>query len=948
MARTPRVDIRGTLSSFNAVGPRGPGGFAVLADAAADIAQLIRPAALQEAREQGANAVYRDENGTLRVDERSLLGGEMAATHNTAAHAHFLAQQRLDLRESMAELAQQFEFNPQGFQAAASDLAKLSAKTAPPALKTDVKVRSDAAASEVFNGLLRAQVVRSREAADRTTSQERKMAFADAVSLFQISGDSPEFQEKFAEVMEITAFRVKAPFINETEADAEGVARALMGDAKAARLARQIDDLGGVQELSEQQRNDLELAVRDIDLDPKVRDRLHGLLNGTFKTVDARMIADGLTSDDFNTRLAFAESSGDPNAVPRDPETGELLSSASGKFQITDGTFVGAIKNLRARGNADFAKGLSDNEILALKSQPGAELAARDEIRRENAAALNAAGVPINNGTEYMAWFLGHPDAVKVLTSSEDTPIKGLIADASIKANAPIIEGFEDFTVGDLRRFTQRKMQVKSSDIGRIDNELDAIDDLEVRDKANTLVTQWYSRERQRELEAMEGYRVRIAAGEDVTTDEVLNDPTLDDGDQATLINALNARAGENARSQAIITKLSDPDAFFNAYDTKERNDVDATFKALIGDADPLDQTAQLAAASLAQKTGYVPKTIFGVVRGALSGGDPERLAAAMDFAEQVQREVPNAFMPYQGSAGVNKAIAEFRHHARVGLSAEDAAEKMVAARTPEQIERRKTRNAEANRLSRTLDASDLITEFDDSIFDDPELAPRQEQVDLMMSLYRREFTAEFSEAGDEGVAKARAAATLKRTFGVSRVTGNARLMRLPPENFYPRVNGSLDWMQEQLVAEVNVRVNGELADIEPDDLDEFMGFFTALGGTFFGEPDQRINTDEIFLSADDDTQMDIRAGRAPSYLVFYMDKSDQLQQLSGRFFGDPATAQAARAQTAKTGFAAEELERQRDKATARITELRKTHSTAEALDIAAKEFPEVFGAVQR
>ena len=164
--------------------------------------------------------------------------------------------------------------------------------------------------------------------------------------------------------------------------------------------------------------------------------------------------------------------------------------------------------------------------------------------------------------------------------------------------------------------------------------------------------------------------------------------------------------------------------------------------------------------------------TSLGAVLGPLSAGDPERLATAMVFAEQVQGEIPNAFMPYQGSSNVNKAIAEYRHAARIGASPLEAATEMAARRTPEQIEMRKTRNAEATRLSRTLTTADLVTEFDDSIWDDPELSPRQEAVDLMMSLFRREFVNAFVETGDEGAATARTMAALKRTFGVSRVMG--------------------------------------------------------------------------------------------------------------------------------------------------------------------------------
>ena len=177
-----------------------------------------------------------------------------------------------------------------------------------------------------------------------------------------------------------------------------------------------------------------------------------------------------------------------------------------------------------------------------------------------------------------------------------------------------------------------------------------------------------------------------------------------------------------------------------------------------------------------------------------------------------------------------------------------------------------------------------------------------------MRSLVRGGFVNEFVETGDEGAAKARAMAALRRTFGVSRMMGSPRLMRLPIEDFYNPIDGSYNWLRDQLVAETNIMVHGDLADIEPGDLNEFMGFFTSMGEAFFGDQDKRITADEIFLKADDETQMDIASSRAARYLVFYMDKSGQLQQVPGRFVGDPAVAQATREQAHEPAFAAEKL----------------------------------------
>lgn len=140
MARTPRVEPRTVISDFATPQVPAGQGWAALADAAETIGQVLRPAALQAAREEGAKSTYRDENGVLRVSEKSLLGGEMAAEHNAAAHAAYLGEFAVDLRDSLNELATANEFDPGGFKAAAKEYVDLTTKGAPVGLREEVRL----------------------------------------------------------------------------------------------------------------------------------------------------------------------------------------------------------------------------------------------------------------------------------------------------------------------------------------------------------------------------------------------------------------------------------------------------------------------------------------------------------------------------------------------------------------------------------------------------------------------------------------------------------------------------------------------------------------------------------------------------------------------------------------------------------------------------------------
>lgn len=939
MARTPRVRQTDVISDF--ASPRIPAGegWAALADSAAAISGFLMPAAKQAAATEGAQATYRDENGVLRVDLRSPLGGEVAAAHNNAATAAYLGQIETDIRADLSELATQHEFDPGGFREAAKAELDVLTQGAPPSLRPVVRRKVDAEAGHVFNRLYRASIERQRDAADKNSLAARKAAAEDAVSLFQMNGDSPEFREKFDEVMQITRFRANSPWIGETEAEGEAFIDAVMGDAKAASLRKTLEDISGARSVSDEQRAELEAAVQDLDLSHQARDQIYGLLNGTLRTIDARQIIDDMTAGDFWSRLAFVESGGDPAAIPTDPETGEPRSSASGRFQITNPTFVRAVKQLRSQGRAKWAHGLSDGEILEHKADPGKEKKAAEQIRTSNREALEANGIPTNDGTEYLAWFLGSGDAVKVLKAAPNTPVAELVDPDSIEANPGVLGGR---TAGQVVRWARGKMRVKSSDVVEMNRRLAAIEDQEVRGKAASLLNEWYGRQRQAEAEAAEEYRLRIASGDDVTSNEILGDPRLDDNDQATLLNSLASRDSASIEIQNTLAKLGNTNARFDPYNSSERNAVDDAYTAMIGDADPLDNIPAVTAAQIANRTGYLPESSFNAVRGALLSQDPERLAGAMDFAEQVQSKVPSAFNVYGGSGEVRKAVAEFRHHARLGRTSQEAAEHMVAARDPEQMMQRKNRGTEAERLAGDMTEQDVLTEFDSSIWSDPSLAPRQASVDRMMSLFRQEFEREFIATGDEDVAKARALEGLKRTYGVSNLTGDSRLMRLPPENFYPPVDGSHDWLAEQLENDVNSWVFGEMAGLGGEDTSGFIA--TAIPREM--RPEQlspTVSMEDVFLVADDETQMDVNAGRPPSYRVFY-DRDGERQEIGQRWHGDPRHAMQLRGEEAQQAIEEERqapLQRARE-AREFLREKMQTMSPREAFELTREKFPDL------
>jgi hypothetical protein len=88
----------------------------------------------------------------------------------------------------------------------------------------------------------------------------------------------------------------------------------------------------------------------------------------------------------------------------------------------------------------------------------------------------------------------------------------------------------------------------------------------------------------------------------------------------------------------------------------------------------------------------------------------------------------------------------------------------------------------------------------------------------------------------------------LKAVYDVTNVNGTPTLMKFPPENFYPRVRGSHDYLREHAMLDA--------ADAE------------ALFSAEIGRTPQAI--DDIYIEYVPDTADDIRAGRLPRYKFWY------------------------------------------------------------------------------
>ena len=172
-----------------------------------------------------------------------------------------------------------------------------------------------------------------------------------------------------------------------------------------------------------------------------------------------------------------------------------------------------------------------------------------------------------------------------------------------------------------------------------------------------------------------------------------------------------------------------------------------------------------------------------------------------------------------------------------------------------------------------------------------------------MMAEYERLFRDAFVDAGDAGVSKNRALSELSRIYGPNGVTGNSRLMKFPPQQFYPQSEENPTWMRDQIEAEVSKFVFG-------DDAKDSIGW-SPVGKMIFG--DNWISSKSIQMVSDASTRNEIATGKPPSYTIAYIDRDGEFVPMPGRFYFDASELSPAKDKEARLNSERKQLMEMRE-----------------------------------
>lgn len=111
-------------------------------------------------------------------------------------------------------------------------------------------------------------------------------------------------------------------------------------------------------------------------------------------------------------------------------------SSALGLGQFVNRTWLEMIKRLEP----ELAKGKSDAEILAMRTNAALSQKMTDVYAAENQARLRRVGVPVTPTSTYLMHFAGPGGGVKLMKADPNTPVESILNSDAIEAN-PFLRG---------------------------------------------------------------------------------------------------------------------------------------------------------------------------------------------------------------------------------------------------------------------------------------------------------------------------------------------------------------------------------------------------------------------------------------------------------------------------------------------------------------------------
>jgi hypothetical protein len=264
--------------------------------------------------------------------------------------------------------------------------------------------------------------------------------------------------------------------------------------------------------------------------------------------------------------------------------------------------------------------------------------------------------------------------------------------------------------------------------------------------------------------------------------EDIEADPTLNPTHKNEALRQWGTYAKDTLAFKSAFDRFTKGESF-NPYESEDRKGADRIFKSMNSD--------DAALTAIIQRTGILPESAATKMRADLISNDPKRVAGAMTRASNALSINQNVMTGFDGASDLEKNAVKFRTFVDdFGLTAEEAASRMVREQTPEfkaSVNAKLKGENIDDLIKKKVTVDDMASQFDNSFLGlarNPQVGfsvrTRDAMFDQFASLTKEHYLDMAS--GDLDVAKKLAARDLKKTWGVSSVNGSSTVMQYPPE----------------------------------------------------------------------------------------------------------------------------------------------------------------------
>lgn len=370
------------------------------------------------------------------------------------------------------------------------------------------------------------------------------------------------------------------------------------------------------------------------------------------------------------------------------------------------------------------------------------------------------------------------------------------------------------------------------------------------------------------------GVELAIVAGGIASEATILDDPILNDGDKAEMLRSFRAEQSSTGSARQFLAGLVEGTApALNPYDADDKKTAEKAFDMLVAalppvpaDATPEQRKAadvqrRAAVVEFVGETQVLPGPLVNELRNGLASTNATIVAGTLELVAEVYDAAPSSLGPIEGGKEIEEAVAVYREIVtQRGLTPADAAQRILDMRNPDKVKAAKELAPLWNEAAKQLSVQNVLDTFGDNFLPGgPSAGVTPAQSAALEAAYLGAAERAYSgpAQGDINIAKQMALAELKRTYGITRVSGQDVITAYPPEAFFPPIDGGHGYIRDLALADAR--------GIDP-------------------------KASNVMLLPYSDTAADVRAGKAPRYSLMYQDAAGVWQSAPGAFTVDGAS----------------------------------------------------------